>query len=229
MCGRFAICISPSELAKLFNLTNVEDIAPRYNVAPSQKVPAVRGGREGRRLDHLLWGLVGHTAKEASPTQLYINVRSETAAQKPTFKKAFAAQRCLLPASGFYEWKKLGRRKQPYYFKRPDDRPLALAGLWDRWQNPSGDTLESCAILTTAANETVRPLHHRMPLILEPEHFSLWLDPTSDPKQLIPLLTPYPTDYLTAYPVNPLVNRIQNDGPECIEPWIPPEAENLFA
>lgn len=228
MCGRFAICISATELAKLFNLTHVEDMAPRYNVAPSQKIPAVRIGRDGRQLNYLLWGLVPHMTKETPRTTLYINVRSETATKKPTFKEAFAFRRCLLPASGFYEWKKFSRGKQPYYFKHPDDRPLALGGLWDRWQNPSGEAVESCAILTTAANETVRPLHHRMPVIIEPEDFTDWLDPATEPKQLAPVLAPYPAANLMSYPVNRLVNRVQNDGPECIQPWTPPEASGLF-
>jgi putative SOS response-associated peptidase YedK len=216
MCGRFLLFSDAPTLAGLFDLAGFPELAPRYNIAPTQPVVAVRSGEAGRQLVRLRWGLVAPWAKDTKVAP--INARAETAADKPMFRAALRKRRCLVPASGFYEWLALagGKRKQPYCFRPGDERPWAFAGLWERWQGPDGP-VESCAILTTAANEVVRPVHDRMPVILPRQHWAAWLDPQAqDAGQLVPLLRPYPADALSAYPVGLAVNNPRNDRPECL-------------
>src|ERR1700676_4923775 len=173
MCGRFFILASPGELADLFQLAGVPDLAPRYNIAPTQPVAVVRAADQARELVRLRWGLIPSWSKDAKMAQ--INARSEPAAGKPMFRTAFRKRRCLIPASGFYEWKATGgKKKQPFCIRLADDKPFAFAGLWDRWEGPDGP-VESCCILTTDANELVRPIHDRMPVILDPRYFDQWL------------------------------------------------------
>jgi putative SOS response-associated peptidase YedK len=148
-----------------------------------------------------------------------INARSETVAEKPSFRAAFKRRRCLIPADGFYEWKKVGKRKQPYYVRRVDGEPFAFAGLWEHWEGPDETVIESCTILTTEPNADIRPLHNRMPVILDPPDYDLWLDPdTSDLETLAPLMRPYPDGKLEAVQVSTLVNNPMNDEARCIEP-----------
>ena len=218
MCGRFSLFSPAPVLAEAFDLAGFPELAPRYNIAPTQPVAAVRAGEAGRQLVRLRWGLVVPWAKDTKVAP--INARSETAADKPLFRAALRKRRCLVPASGFYEWLALagGKRKQPYCFRPGDERPWAFAGLWERWQGPDG-LVESCAILTTAANELVRPVHDRMPVILPRQHWGAWLDPQAqDAGGLVPLLRPYPADAMLAYPVGLLVNNPKNDGPRCLAP-----------
>jgi putative SOS response-associated peptidase YedK len=217
MCGRFFILANPPELADLFQLAGVPDVAPRYNVAPTHAVPVVRQGDQGRELVSLRWGLVAPWAKDMKIAP--INARSETAAEKPTFRHAMKKRRCLIPGSGFYEWQAKGtKHKQPFCFRLNDDKPFAFAGLWERWHGPEGD-VESCCILTTDANDLVRPVHDRMPVILDRRHFEQWLDPDEqDAEALTPMLRPYPAESMRAYPVGPLVNRPRNDDARCLEP-----------
>ncbi len=164
----------------------------------------------------LAWGLVPHWSRDATA---FINARSESAANKPAFRDAFHKRRCLIPADGFFEWQKRGTRKQPYYFQHRDGRPFAFAGLWERWQGTEGETVETCAILTTKANETVRPVHERMPVILPPEDFGHWLDPAvQKPEAVQALLRPYPAGEMESYPVSAFVNNARNEGPRCVEP-----------
>jgi putative SOS response-associated peptidase YedK len=190
---------------------------PRYNVAPSQTVPVVRPAASGRELVLLRWGIV--PAWNRASSMLLINARSETAATKPAFKKALQQRRCLIPATGFYEWKKEGRQKQPYLFRLADGGLFAFAGLWEMGRDKDGKEAEACAILTTEANELVRPAHDRMPVILDPQHYAGWLDPSlTDPAQFAEWLRPYPASAMMAYPVSPLVNNARHEGPECAEP-----------
>ena len=220
MCGRFLLANPNDGIYDLFDVKELPDLKPRYNVAPTQTVPAVRilPGDEAISLCHLRWGLIPSWAKDAKIGSRLINARSETAASKPSFRAAFKRRRCLIPADGYYEWaKQAGGSKQPYLIHLPDRQPFAMAGLWERWIDRSGEALESFTILTTDANEFVAALHHRMPVILPRKHFVEWLDPAIvDPKQIESLLTDSPC--LIAYPVSTQVNNPRNDDSSCIEP-----------
>lgn len=219
MCGRYVLS-SPAEVVReVFGLDEGISFAPRYNVAPGQRVPIVRerdGG--GREWLEARWGLVPFWAKEPSIGTRLINARAETAAEKPSFRHAFRKQRCLVPADGYYEWKREGRSKQPYLFRRRDGSPFAMAGLWSRWQPPDGGPeLATCAILTTSPNALAAAVHDRMPAILATDRFPLWLDSgVSDPTQLLPLLGPFPEAEMVAYPVSTRVNDPRNEGPELV-------------
>jgi putative SOS response-associated peptidase YedK len=209
MCGRFLLK-APSAAAAAFHFPDdADDLPPRYNVAPSQPVLAVRAGPQGgTELVSLRWGLVPSWSKDSRG---FINARAETAPQKPAFRTPFRQRRCLVLADGFYEWvRKDQGGKQPFYFHLQGGRPFAFAGLWDRW----GD-LESCALLTTTANELVRPVHERMPVILAPGDGERWLDPRQVPGEL---LRPFPASEMDAYPVSSWVNNARHEGPRCIEP-----------
>jgi putative SOS response-associated peptidase YedK len=198
----------------------VNEWRARFNIAPSQPLAAVRfdAERNGRALAWLQWGLVPPWADDPSSGNRLINARAETAATKPAFREAFRHRRCLVPADGFYEWKRQGDSKQPYYIRLKDDSPFAFAGLWEHWRRGELE-IESCTILTTDANELVSPLHNRMPVIIEPADFKQWLDPLAqDPKLVEPLLVTYPADEMIAYPVSRVVNSPRVDAPECIEP-----------
>jgi putative SOS response-associated peptidase YedK len=215
MCGRFLLLSSGPKLAEAFDLAGFPELAPRYNIAPTQPVLAVRAAGAGRAAALLRWGLLPPWARDAK--QAPINACAETVADKPTFRSAFRKRRCLVPADGFYEWAALGGRKQPYCFRPGDERPWAFAGLWERWEGPGGP-VESCAVLTTAANELVRPVHDRMPVILPGRHWVRWLDPAAqDAGGLLPLLRPWPGEAMRAYPVGPAVSNPRNDGPACLE------------
>lgn len=221
MCGRFAL-FSPEEiLAAMVGVAGAGFPAPSYNIAPSRAIAAVRIAPEGpakRELARLRWGLVPSWAKDPAVGYRMINARAETAPDKPAFRSAFRRRRCLVPADGFYEWRKTGGRKQPYYVRMADGKPFAFAGLWERWEGPDGE-VASCAILTTGPNDLLAPIHDRMPVILSPGDFDPWLDPeTSDPATLLPLMRPYPPGAMVAFPVRALVNNPAADDPRCIEP-----------
>ncbi|HEX6710095.1 MAG TPA: SOS response-associated peptidase [Rubrobacter sp.] len=216
MCGRYTLSTPAGRLAEEFQLDAKVDFPPSYNVAPTQEVAAVleEGGK--RRLEMLRWGLVPSWADDPEIGARMINARSETAPQKPSFRSAFRSKRCLIPADGFYEWKREPGGKQPYYFHMHDGRPFAFAGLWERWEK--GGTLLSCAILTTRANSVLEGIHDRMPVILPPGSYDAWLDPDADKEQLIDLMSPYPGDDLETYPVSRFVNSPRNNDERCIEP-----------
>jgi len=221
MCGRFTLSTSTQTLVRLFELTDVPEIEVRYNIAPTQEIPAVRvsRGKAARELVRLQWGLVPAWAKDPAMGSKLINARSETVIEKPSFRAAFKSRRCLIPADGFYEWGQVEGRKQPFYFRRRDGQPFAFAGLWEHWEDEQQRSIDSCTILTTSANDVVRPVHERMPVILAPEDFALWLDPTvRDTEQLQALLRPYPADQIVAYPVGTAVNSARHDAADCIEP-----------
>jgi len=216
MCGRFYLFSTGAAVADLFDLAVPIEVAPRYNIAPSQPVAVVRLGEHGRELTALRWGLITPWAKDAKCAP--INARAETAADKPTFRHAMRKRRCLIPADGFYEWMRQGKAKQPFCFRLIEDKPFAFAGLWDRWEGPAGP-VETCCILTTEANELVRPAHDRMPAMLDRPYFEQWLDQAEqDADALTWMLRPYRAEAMRAYPVSPLVNSPKNDDARCIEP-----------
>lgn len=224
MCGRFTLRSSPAAVAEHFGLdpAGLPDLPPRYNIAPTQPVAAVAPSSEGevRSLALLRWGLVPHWVKDPDDFPTLINARAETAPEKPAFRDAFGSRRCLVVADGFYEWEKPdgGGPKQPYYVRRPDGGPFGFAGLWERWSGGEGRTVDSCTILTTEANELLRPIHDRMPVVLDRAHHDAWLDPASSRSQLEALLRPAPDDALRAFPVSRRVNSPEHDDPACIEP-----------
>ncbi len=221
MCGRFVLMTPGKSLASHFRLTEEPELEPRYNVAPTQLVPIIRKSPQPspRELAICRWGLVPFWAKDASIGPRLINARSESVAEKPAFKAAFKARRCLVPADGFYEWKRLGRVRQPYFFTRADRQVFAFAGLWDRWKGPDNVVIESFTVLTVDANELVLPVHDRMPVILAEQDYDLWLDPMmKEPKLLKPLLRGYPAPEMIGYPVSGRVNKSDSDGPDLIQP-----------
>ncbi|HEY7510907.1 MAG TPA: SOS response-associated peptidase [Vicinamibacteria bacterium] len=241
MCGRTNLTVTPEELAEAFALDEVPSLAPRYNIAPTQPMPAVRvdASRRKRRLSLLRWGLVPHWAADPKIGARMINARSETAARLAAFRDPLRERRCLVPASGFYEWRRAEKSRQPYLLRRRDGKLMALAGLWDRWRPAPGDprhaeAIESCTILTTPANELVARLHDRMPLVLDPADYDLWLDPAvRDPERLAALLRPFPAEEMVAIPVSPRVNSPDNDDPALLEPVEPaplpePRQRTLF-
>jgi putative SOS response-associated peptidase YedK len=220
MCGRFSLTYTDQDLLEYFQLARGLDLEPRYNIAPSQPVAAVRVEEGERRLVLLRWGLIPFWANDPKVGYKMINARAETAHKTPAFRAAFRGRRCLIPASGYYEWDKKGGSRQPYHILRADGQPMALAGLWEHWEGEEGKTvIESCTILTTAASEPVARLHDRMPVILEPEDFDLWLDPGEQRvERLRELLGPAAPGVLNMVPVSPYVNKATNEGERCIEP-----------
>jgi len=221
LCGRFTLFDTAASLAEAFEVAEVPSLSPRYNIAPSQAVAAVRIPPSGgaREVVLLRWGLIPSWAKDPSLGDRMINARAETAAGKPAFRSAIRRRRCLVPASGFYEWKRTNGRKQPYYIRRPDGKPFAFAGLWESWEGPGQAAVESCTILTTSANELLLPIHDRMPVIVSPADYDLWLSPkVRDPAELARLFRPCPPEEVTAFPVGTAVNNPKTDSPQLIEP-----------
>jgi putative SOS response-associated peptidase YedK len=217
MCGRYSLHHQPREVADRFDADPTLDFEPRFNVAPSQGILAVL---PGRRLDVLGWGLVPHWTRDIEAAGRPISARAETVAQKPTFRDALRWGRCLIPASGFYEWKKQGRSKQPYFIRRRDRGVFAFAGLSARWEGPDGAKLRTACIVTTSPNGLMASIHDRMPVILEQGDEAAWLDVGGvRGEDALDLLRPYPEEELEAFPVSPRVNSPANDGPACIEPW----------
>src|SRR5512140_2504572 len=179
MCGRFTLFEADKILSKEFGVSSVPPLSPRYNIAPSQPVTAIRAmpTASGRRIAFLPWGLIPSWSKDPAIGNRLINARAETAGEKPSFRNAFRRHRCLIPTNGFYEWQRQERGKQPYFVRMRDERLFAFAGLWDRWENQEEGVIETCTILTTAANAVLSPIHHRMPVILPPTEYARWLDP----------------------------------------------------
>jgi len=238
MCGRFTLRTPASIVAAHFGVLEVPPFAPLFNIAPTQPMAVVRhlSGEpvSPRDLAWMHWGLIPSWAQDRSMGARMINARAETVAEKPAYRAAFRRRRGLVAADGFYEWQRPeqtaelttgraakrgpgGAKKQPYYIRLREDRPFAFAGLWETWESPDGSPLDSATILTTEANELMRPIHDRMPMILAPEDYARWLDPATDPGELSALLRPYPSDEMTAYPVSTYVNSPTHDGPRCIE------------
>ena len=219
MCGRFTQTATPDALAQQFDVHSFPLLKLRYNIAPSQPVAAIRIDPETttRRLVLLRWGLIPSWAKDPKIGFQCINAKAETVAEKPSFRAAFRKRRCLVVATGFYEWQVQGTMKQPMWIGLKGRRPFAFAGLWEQWRPPEGEAIESCTILTTEPNEFMRPIHNRMPVMLPPTAYTQWLDPTvQDIHALQALLRPYPSEELTAYPVSTLVNNPRHDVVECL-------------
>jgi putative SOS response-associated peptidase YedK len=220
MCGRFTLKVKPKELeADPFHVVDPSELPARFNITPSQAVAVVRQDGGVRRLSLLRWGLVPHWEPSAEKPKAFANARAESADARPVFREAFRRKRCLIPATGFYEWQAAapGKPKQPYLFRLPEGRPFAFAGLWEEWAGPDGEPLETCAILTTDANDTVRPVHERMPVILPGDDFEQWLDPKATPADAKALLRPYP-GAMEGYAVSRWVNDARHDDERCLEP-----------
>lgn len=218
MCGRFTLSQSAEAIASVFQLNQVPTLEPRYNIAPTQPVATVlQTSAHERQFQLLRWGLIPAWAKDATMGSRLINARAETVAEKPSFRSAFRHRRCLVIADGFYEWRRQDGKKQPFYFRMQNQQPFAFAGLWEHWQDPKGEAIDSCTILTTEANELLQQIHERMPVILNPKDYDLWLDPTVQKlEQLQQLLQPYSSTVMTSYPVSTKVNKPTNDTPELI-------------
>ncbi len=224
MCGRYTLSRRHEELIRAFDIARASEAlhgtGPRYNIAPGTGVVAVWDDRdrEARAADILMWGLVPGWAREPEIGRRLINARAETAAQKPAFKSAMRYRRCLIPADGFFEWKRDGRAKQPYYFQVEDGRLFAFAGLWEHWMSPDGSEIRSCAVLTTEANARVARVHDRMPVIISEPDYDRWLDPAlQDAKGVADLLGPIPAEVMRCYAVSSRVNGVREDGPHLIE------------
>ena len=225
MCGRYTLRTPLTVLARHFQFElgeSLPDFGPLFNIAPTTDVAAVRSGADGRReLAFLHWGLVPSWAKDAKLAYSTINARADTVATKPAFRAAFKKRRCLVLADGFYEWLRQGKTKLPYLYEVDGGQPFALAGLWESWRGPDGGTgppLESCSLITTEANELCGEIHDRMPVILDSADYDRWLDPqVQDSVELAALLTPFPSERMTARPVSTFVNNVRNQGPQCVE------------
>ncbi len=223
MCGRYTLRVSPAELAQIFDVVRSFDWSPRYNIAPTQTVAAVRMGQDGkgRELSLLKWGLIPSWAKDPKIGSTLINARAETVATKPSFRSAFRKRRCLIAVDGFYEWQAVPgqKTKQPYFITVKDVPAFAFAGLAEHWTNPAGTDLETCSIITTTANSLMQPIHNRMPVIVDPAEYEQWLDPSQqDPDALVSLLKQFPAEQMQAVPVSTLVNSPRNESPECVVP-----------
>ena len=226
MCGRFTLRTPTPVLVKTFRIGQVTDatreLPPRFNVAPTQEVAVVRSSVEGQHeLVNMRWGLVPFWAKDISIGNRMINARAESVAEKPAFRAAFRNRRCLVLADGYYEWTKKGTQKQPHWIRMEDDRPFAMAGLWESWRSkddePSHPPLLSCTIITTDANDLTRDLHDRMPVILDADDWELWLDTSiEEANALQPLLRSYESDEMRVDAVSTYVNNARHEGPECV-------------
>jgi len=217
MCGRYLITTPVEAIRQIFKVDQRPNLAPRYNVAPTQAVPIIRRGEGGRELITARWGLVPFWAKDLKIGARLINARAETVAAKPAFRDAFRRRRCLVLADGFYEWQKTDDGKQPHLIRVTGGAPFAFAGLWENWTDKgSGERIDSCTIIVTEANALVAPIHDRMPVILPPESYDLWLDPSSADGTT--LLKPFPTAAMEAFPVSTRVGNVKNDDPGLIEP-----------
>lgn len=226
MCSRYSLTSPPEAVRAYFKLAAIEPFPPRVNIAPTQPVGIVRLGTEGEREFHLVrWGLLPPWVKDPRSFSTLINARSETAAEKPSFRGAMRHRRCLVPSDGFYEWTGAPGSKQPHLIRPKRGGPFAMAGLWEHWLGADGSEVETMAILTTAANKTMSAIHDRMPVILPPEHFDVWLD--TRPGSAVPvegLLAPAPDDLLEIIAVDKRLNNPRNEGPDLLRPLSDPPA-----
>jgi putative SOS response-associated peptidase YedK len=219
VCGRFTLTTNLGALAARFGVARfLEEVGPRYNIAPTQTVIVVNDDGT-RHLTQMRWGLIPSWAKDPAIGNRMINARAETVATKPAFRAALRKRRCLIPADGFYEWQPVGRRKQPVFIALKTREPFSFAGLWESWTSPEEEEIKTCTIITTEANVLLKPIHDRMPAILSREAEAVWLDPTiQDPERLLPYLKPYQAEEMEVYAVSTKVNSPANEGPVCIEP-----------
>jgi putative SOS response-associated peptidase YedK len=219
MCGRYTLTASPEALRALFAYAEQPNLPQRFNIAPTQPIPIVRLVEGKRQFALVRWGLLPSWVKDPKTFTLLINARGEGVTDKPAFRAAMKRRRCLIPADGFYEWQKAGERKRPFYVHAKSGKPLAFAGLWETWTGPNGEELDTAAIVTTRANRTLAPIHDRMPVIVPPEAFDLWLNSNEvDATTAAALIAPAPDGLLEAYEISTAVNRTANDNPKVIEP-----------
>src|SRR5262249_18479487 len=228
MCGRYLIITTPEAMRAFFRYLEQPNFPPRYNVAPTQPIPVVRTFEGARQFALVRWGLLPAWVKDPRGFSLVINARSDNVLDKPAFRNAMRGRRWLVPADGFYEWKVEGERRRPFAVRPRAGGPIAFAGLWEVWTGPNGEEVETAAIVTTQANRMLRPLHDRMPVVLAPEAYDMWLDCRNvDANGASALIAPPPDDLFEAYEVSPAVNRADNDSPELLTPAsaLPPEPE----
>jgi len=222
MCGRYRLSRRKQLVEEYFDsVSNEEEWSPRYNIAPTQPVPVIRQNPKEpvRELSLMHWGLVPSWAKDSSLAAKMINARSETASTKPAFRDALKSRRCLIPADGFYEWKRVGKTKQPFCFEINDGELFAFAGLWDRWKDPSGGWVKTCSILTTTPNAVTAAVHDRMPVILDPDSYDFWLDPgMHNVAAISELLKPFDARQMRCFPISTRINSVVNDDEECSAP-----------
>lgn len=244
MCGRYELHSHPAAIALAFGLAQPPEVHARYNIAPMTDVAVVRVNAEGRReFVRMRWGLVPRWAKDTAIGNKMINARGETIAEKPSFRMAYRRHRCLLPTDGFYEWATVksgeASRKQPMHIGMKDASLFAFGGLYERWLSPDGEVLDTCTIVTTSANELLKPVHERMPMIVAPGDYARWLDPAN--AEVADLIAPFPSAAMAYYPVSTRVNNVRNDEASLVEhtpagevaepahePPEPPEQESLF-
>jgi putative SOS response-associated peptidase YedK len=218
MCGRYAITRSPQELQEYFGYEERPNFPPRYNIAPTQPVPVVHAVDGQRHFTLMRWGFVPGWVKNLKQFPLVINIRSETARQKASFRAAFMRRRALMPADGFYEWQRLGESSRPYLLRKPDRAIFAFAALWETWSSPDGSEIDTVALLNTSANGVISAIHERSPVILEPRDFKAWLDPLTPSEEAFRLLQPPAEELLELVAVSKAVNKVSNDGPEVQAP-----------
>jgi len=222
MCGRFTLHTPEAQIREAFHLEDTEllDLNPSYNIAPTQDIPIIRDTETSREMGIARWGLIPSWSKEPKTKYSTINARIESVAEKPTYRTPFKRRRCLIPADGFYEWKQIAGNKVPHHIRMRDSSVFAFAGLWDRWEG-EGQTLDSCTIIVMLANEVMKPLHERMPAIIAPAHYDIWLDTRiTDKQEIMQHLTSAPSSQLTAYPVSTWVNSPKNNDERCIQPAV---------
>jgi len=219
MCGRYTLVTDPEAVRKRFQLEELPiPLQPRYNIAPSQMVPAIISRQGQRKIGMLRWGLIPSWARDEKIRNKLINARAETLTEKPSFQNLIARKRCLIPADGFYEWKQLEKGKQPMRIQLKDRGLFAFAGLYDTWSKPDGQKVHTCTIITTQPNQVVSDIHDRMPVILRPQDEDTWLDPAhEDMRFLQSLLVPYDAEMMRAYPVSSMVGNPRHDSPACVE------------
>ena len=226
MCGRFSITTPPEAMREIFNYENIPNLQPRFNVAPTQPIITIRRLENNRRaLIMNRWGLIPSWSKDGGSAARMINARAETLLDKPSFREAFRTRRCLIPADSFYEWRVEGQKRQPFRVGLKGGTLFAFAGLWESWQAKQkgngyeeGDIVETAVIVTTEANDKLRPIHNRMPVIIPTELYSFWLDPANDVSSCHDYLKPYPSEPMAFYRVSTFVNNVKNDDPRCVEP-----------
>jgi len=220
MCGRFTLQTPEEQIRKAFNLQGSDQLGfnPCYNIAPSYDIPIIRDSDNGQALALAKWGLVPHWSKEPKTKYSTINARIETVAEKPTYRTPFKSKRCLIPADGFYEWTVVNGHKIPHYIRMQKGGVFAFAGIWDRWEG-EGETLDSCSIIVMPSNEVMKPIHERMPAIIAPAHYDLWLDSRITEKdEIMGYLNSAPSSSLKFYPISPWVNSPKHDDERCIQP-----------
>ncbi len=231
MCGRYKLSRRKQIIEEHFDTAEwQDDWSPRYNIAPTQPVPVIRQHPKEpvREISMMKWGLIPSWSKDTSGAASMINARSETAATKPAFRDPIRFRRCLIPADAFYEWKRMEKSKQPYCFEVNDGELFAFAGLWDGWKDPSGNWIKTCSILTTTPNAVTATAHDRMPVIVHPDIYDLWLDPGMTNVQVVSdLLKPYDARLMRCYPVSTRINHVANDDEECSTPVELPRTQAL--